>query len=298
MRWGLPQSGTQTVSTGFRYFDAGVGVDVRLVGETQGRLALVVCRNQALSELSGYVFAIQPTAGLVALGRFDHGAYVDLVGWQPSAAVQRGNTSNHLELECSGSAITASVNGQAAAAVRDDTYSGGKVSIGVGTVGEPLTREARFDNFAVWESPAPGRPGHMVDDEGNAHAAEGAPIQYRHDPPSSGTHYVMASAAGVYAEPQPTGNWVHSLEHGYIVLLYNCPTDCPELVSQLRQFYETAPKSVRYGGQKLIIQPYPSLQHKLAIVAWDYLDELDDFDAGRLLAFYNAYLDRGPEDVR
>jgi hypothetical protein len=297
MRWDAPRGGFHALPAGFRYFDAGVGVEARLVDEAPGGIVLLMCRGQSGVALSGYAFGVQPATGLVALGRFDGGEYLALADWQPSEAVRRGSASNQLELDCSGQSITASVNGSLVASAREERYGGGWVAIGVGSAGGPMLLEARFDNFVVWESPPPGRPGRMVEDEGFNHAPEGEPIQYRHNPPSSGTHYASSTPPGIYAEPQPAGSWVHSLEHGYVVVLYNCPTDCPELVGQLRQFYEAAPKSARHGRQKLIVQPYREMDHRLAIVAWDYIDEMDELDAERLRAFYRAYHDHGPEDV-
>jgi hypothetical protein len=35
----------------------------------------------------------------------------------------------------------------------------------------------------------------------------------------------------------------------------------------------------------------------VAILAWAWLDELDDYDHARLLAAYTARVDRGPEDL-
>jgi hypothetical protein len=137
-------------------------------------------------------------------------------------------------------------------------------------------------------------PGRTVPDEGRDHVNQGTPLTYRSNPPASGTHYPTWTRPGFYAEAQEPGNWVHSLEHGYIVLLYNCPSGCPDLVQQLRQFYEAAPKSSKYGYQKVVITPYQNMDHQLAAVAWTHIDELDAFDQDRLMTFYKAYLDRGP----
>ena len=143
----------------------------------------------------------------------------------------------------------------------------------------------------------PTQPGRVAPNEGYSHAAQGEPITYQNRPPSSGTHYPTWTRPGVYPEPQPTGNWVHSLEHGYVVILYNCPDACPDLAQQLAAFYEAAPKSAHYGYQKLIVQPYADMDHRIAIVAWAHVDELDAFDPTRLRAFYDAYHDHGPEDA-
>jgi hypothetical protein len=80
------------------------------------------------------------------------------------------------------------------------------------------------------------------------------------------------------------------------VILYRCATPCPELVRQLRELSATAPPS-KYGHVKLLITPYARLRTRLAILAWTWIDELDVFDRERLLVFYRAHIDRGPEDV-
>jgi hypothetical protein len=140
-------------------------------------------------------------------------------------------------------------------------------------------------------------PGRTLPDEGRTHVNSGEPIEYRNNPPASGPHYPTWTRPGVYTDPQDKGYWVHSLEHGYVVILYNCPSGCPDLVQQLRQFYEAAPKSSRYGYQKLVITPYTEMSHTIALVAWDHIEEMDQFSADDTLTFYKAYLDKGPEDA-
>jgi len=94
----------------------------------------------------------------------------------------------------------------------------------------------------------------------------------------------------------PPEIWVHNLEHGGIVILYHCDTPCPELVRQLQDVYATFPKS-KYGHVKLLIAPDKRLTTRLATLAWNWMDQTDTFDRKRLLRFYRAYMDRGPEDV-
>ena len=139
--------------------------------------------------------------------------------------------------------------------------------------------------------------GRIAPDEGNAHANLDTPLQFGSNPPSSGTHYPTWIRTGLFSETQESGYWVHSLEHGYIVVLYNCPAECPELIAQLQQFYDAAPKSARYGYQKLVVTPYATMPHRLGIVAWGRDDEMDEFDAERLSRFYQAYHDSGPEEA-
>lgn len=140
-------------------------------------------------------------------------------------------------------------------------------------------------------------PGRSVPDEGRTHVNPGAPLDFKSIPPASGSHYPVWTRSGIYPEAQSPGGWVHSLEHGYVVVLYNCPSGCPDDVEKLGQFYATAPKSSRYNYQKLILSPYTNMPQKFAAVAWARIDEMDELDIDRLAAFYRAYLDRGPEDA-
>jgi len=140
-------------------------------------------------------------------------------------------------------------------------------------------------------------PGVPVADEGRDHIPDTQQPQYAHYPPASGPHYDAPANWGVYDQSLPEGRWVHNLEHGGIVILYKCPTACPELVKQLQDFYAAAPQSARWKEIKLVVTPYDKMEHQLAVVAWDWIDEMDAFDRDRLLKFYKAHLDRGPEDA-
>jgi hypothetical protein len=46
---------------------------------------------------------------------------------------------------------------------------------------------------------------------------------------------------------------------------------------------------------KLVATPYNAMPSRIAYVAWGKVEELEEFDYDRLLRFYNAYVDKGPE---
>ncbi len=99
------------------------------------------------------------------------------------------------------------------------------------------------------------RPGRRMPDEGAQHVAEGTPIRSRNLPPTSGPHYPATVEWGVYTEPTPEGYWVHNLEQGGIVLLYNGPEGCAGLVWQLEGLYRSLPPG-KHKRVKLIAAPY------------------------------------------
>ncbi len=155
--------------------------------------------------------------------------------------------------------------------------------------------------FLAWTflKPPPSVPaqGRQYPAEGRDHVADGAPMQYRTRPPSSGNHYGQSAPYGVFERELATGNWVHTLEHGAIVVLYRpdlCDQDC---VGQLRDVYQSAPRG-KYGAVKMSVLPYRDMDHAVATVAWTWIDEMDQVDKERIVAFYRAHVDRGPEDTQ
>ena len=148
--------------------------------------------------------------------------------------------------------------------------------------------------------PPASAQGRQVPIEGNRqHVPQGTPINYRNRPPSSGDHYDQPAGYGVSEREIATGNWVHTLEHGGIVVLYRpdlCDATC---VSQLRDTYNSAPTSALFPGiRKMVVTPYNDMDHAIAAVAWGWVDEMDQVDKDRILAFYRAHVDRGPEQAQ
>jgi len=91
------------------------------------------------------------------------------------------------------------------------------------------------------------------------------------------------------------GFWMHSLEHGYIVLAYRPPAS-PEQLSQFDEMLRSFPPS-KYRFVKLVVVPYKDMDHPYAALAWTWRLWLDSLDRAKVLAFYRAHVDRAPEDV-
>jgi hypothetical protein len=123
-----------------------------------------------------------------------------------------------------------------------------------------------------------------------------SPIQYHAHPPASGPHYPQPAAAGVYPEGLAEGFWVHSLEHGYVALAYRPPAS-PEQLRQFDEMLRTFPKSRKWNLVKLVVVPYREMDHPYAVLAWTWRLWLDQLDREKVLEFYRAHVDRGPEEV-
>ncbi len=155
----------------------------------------------------------------------------------------------------------------------------------------------------LWRQQA-GQLGYSVVDQGRDHVPEGSPVTYRYIPPASGPHYPSPQPAGVYRQEVPEGNWIHSLEHGYIVALVKCPDGCPDTFNQLEDLYKNGlPQSEQFKTVKFVVTPYSkpftdaNKEAPITLLAWNRELMLQSVDRDKIIAFYKKYVDKGPEAV-
>ena len=171
------------------------------------------------------------------------------------------------------------------------------------------------------------QPGEKTLQDGRNHVPEGSKVDYKFNPPTSGDHYSSWITKGFYDTPRMDGNLVHSQEHGYIIIWYNCeakgisliPTayaqsttmtqgsegspsasleslpktffdsSCDNLKKQLKEVYQ------KFGPHKIIIVPRPNMDHKIVLTAWGRMEKLDSVDQNKIKEFIDAFRDGGPE---
>lgn len=133
--------------------------------------------------------------------------------------------------------------------------------------------------------------GQQFPNQGQQHINPGQTHEpYNSNPPTSGPHYPDPARWGIYDNPLPDETLVHNLEHGGIVIEYNCPQGCPELVSQLKSL------AGEYKSKVVLApRPNPEVPYRITLTAWTWLDGFNDFDADRIKAFIKAHKDKGPE---
>jgi Protein of unknown function (DUF3105) len=138
------------------------------------------------------------------------------------------------------------------------------------------------------------------------HAAEGAmhvpncsTVSYQANPPCSGNHYSVWGAFGVYDAPLPRGFWVHNLEHGAVVISYNCPDGCPDDLARAKAFVASPPEDPECGsgGQRVLLVPDPLLDVTWGASAWRWNLRAHCFDEDAFRSFYMAHYNDSPEDV-
>src|SRR5712691_9861950 len=128
------------------------------------------------------------------------------------------------------------------------------------------------------------RPGQWVRSLGNEHlaAADEKHVPYNSNPPSSGPHLPYIAPWGIHTEPIVNELQVHNLEEGGVLIQYNCPQGCPDLVASLKTIV------LRYDRQ-VILAPYPGMDRRIALTAWTRIDKFDELDEKRIVRFIEAY---------
>lgn len=142
--------------------------------------------------------------------------------------------------------------------------------------------------------------------QGHKHFAEGESTKfvYNSDPPTSGPHREIFTDVFMSPTPLPKYVQVHLLEHGNVLLQYNC--DCPDIAGALAQIayrynsqlvppsrLQPLPQDVgggEEGGMAVVVAPYPGMSHKIALTAWTRLATLDAIDEAKITSFINTYL--------
>lgn len=151
-------------------------------------------------------------------------------------------------------------------------------------------------------SPAP--LGQAQPDMGQLHIAAGATQRYSYCPPASGPHYNaqdLGPIAAKYYGPddgtRPEG-WIHNLEHGGMVILYNCSmgacTDANAATLQaLAANFPNSPICGIHGGDlSPVIARFDSMAAPFAAVVWDKVFYLNTLDTNQILEFYKTQDER------
>ena len=109
------------------------------------------------------------------------------------------------------------------------------------------------------------------------------PGNWNSNPPTSGDHLANWLQPGVYDGEQDPRAMVHSLEHGYVLLLYK---DIPDdQLAQLRQF------ASQRDGSKLILAPFSGLEQPgVTLAAWRNLEVLQRVNMDVVQAFVNDFM--------
>lgn len=123
-------------------------------------------------------------------------------------------------------------------------------------------------------------------------------VDYDTNPPASGPHNPEAAEDGKYAagnEPEAE-HWVHSLEHGRVIMMYR-PGTPAATIDQLSALFDE-PLNGTPGYHELLLENNTKMPYAVAQVAWGQSLTCKTmnpqvFDAFR--AFRARFVDKGPE---
>jgi hypothetical protein len=114
-------------------------------------------------------------------------------------------------------------------------------------------------------------------DNGAGHV-EGV-VEYAQTPPAGGEHNPAWLNCGVYEQPVPNENAVHSLEHGAIWVTYDpsmSDADLETLRSKLPSTY-------------VVLSPFEGLPSDVVLSGWNSQLQVDDVDDPRIAEFLEEY---------
>ena len=130
-------------------------------------------------------------------------------------------------------------------------------------------------------------------DEGAGHLApDDKPPEYETSPPTSGDHDPVPAADGAYADSIEPINFVHAMEHGRILILYDPKLSEKDQLA-LKGVFDEDP-------QGMLIFPYEDMPYEVAVTAWTQMAGCPSYDAGVLDVirdFRDTYRSQGPENV-
>lgn len=117
------------------------------------------------------------------------------------------------------------------------------------------------------------------------HLSPGSPLPvYNSDPPSSGPMAASAASCGIYRDPVSDQAYLHSLEHGAVVVQYDPSLSQPEV--------EELERIVRSIRGEIILAPRPGNPSLVSLVAWTNLLLIDEVNEDVIRGFDREFANR------
>jgi hypothetical protein len=131
-------------------------------------------------------------------------------------------------------------------------------------------------------------PGTQTFDEPN-HSHVAGLVTYDRVPPAGGPHNAVQLNCGIYTQPVPKENAVHSLEHGAVWITYR-PTLAADEIAILTKLV-----SSNYVGTEkyLVLSPYAGIPSPIVASAWGAQLGVDQASDPRLADFIHYYAGGG-----
>lgn len=167
---------------------------------------------------------------------------------------------------------------------------------------EFLTPSNLHATLPACHAPAPIYHPELVDSE--SHVEQCTPLNLPSYPPSAGDHYPIWASYQTYTQPVSPGFWLHSLEHGAVVLLYNCSRGCGEALAALTALIESLPVDpvcsaipLNPAKRRVILAPDRHLDSTFYALAWGWSLASNCLDTAAIHAFYNQHYAMSKENL-
>lgn len=125
--------------------------------------------------------------------------------------------------------------------------------------GPSLLESGDCSRFGIALSPAPASARHL--------ACSSTACGDGLNPPTSGDHCAETLRCQTFSTEPNRCQWLHNLEHGHAVFLYNCPEGCPEIVATLEAVRQEA-KVGSNGVIRALVAPDSRLPTRVAALLW------------------------------
>ena len=97
----------------------------------------------------------------------------------------------------------------------------------------------------------------------------------------------------MYNQAIPKEWLVHNMEHGGVIVWFNCQTrarplseaDCNRLLQQLAGVVQPQID----GGKNVVVSPFAEMERRIALTAWTKLQTLDEFNEPAIRAFIERF---------
>lgn len=178
--------------------------------------------------------------------------------------------------------------------------AGGDGNMGAGAssgcVPTPPPADPTMAGCAAVDSASLGEASHP--NEGQTHLTLCSTTCYQTNPPSSGNHYPVWPVYKTYDAPVPWGFLVHGLEHGAVIVSYNCPCGCPDEVAAAQAWIDALPMDTDcLTPPRVVMAPDPHLDVRWAASAWTWTLREQSFDPAVFQAFFDAHYNKAPEEI-
>lgn len=131
-------------------------------------------------------------------------------------------------------------------------------------------------------------------EEGQKHVADGAPLNYKTNLPTSGNHYQSPAPKGFYEQEIPDGTLVHNLEHGYVLVAYK--PDLPkDQVEKLKGLFSKPYSDPKFIPSKAIVVSRANNPAPISLASWRWNMDLSSYDKEKLAQFYKQHVSKSPE---